>query len=526
MIEIQQQPDLFSLAGNPIRFGVKGSTAIGKNTSSATIYISVLRELRTSDFFEIVVNGEKKTFRVILWLGSQGDNPTDSYVTADAGDLIVKFINAVVTYLDLYEALKKYSFFTQRFTISLNQDRIQLDAKTQEYYAVTLGNHSHREDLDPINITQWEFGNKVFLRDGYSIHRRIVLLPPHAEELVCDDYVGVDGIGCNDSDFAEYFHEKFSTTLNYPSESIAIVQEKWLLKYKAEFNEKATGFESPICESREFFVIPGRLPNLDYYQQLYSGENNLMSTLGIKFLSNYQGIKMLYKDSPEKLSFLFLETGAYLLRCEIQYLDVEGNDDGFEILDMVTLLIESSQLYEFDVSYTRILSLSEKTNIGNYRVYLMKSGKKISDVRNYTISDCKPDLVKQFFFMNFYGVLELAIFHGVEKTTTNYTRKFSNIDQSNTTLPISVHSENEYTVSSGWLSQNHWHWLQEFQSSLQIYEILQNKVLRCSLRNDKTLEITNNNPLKAHSITYIHLIGDVQSYIPRIFDNTFDNTFI
>lgn len=539
MVTIEQSPDPVSLAGNPVCFTARGSNALegaAPGKAQATLYFD--KDLVANDGFYLSVNGERFRFIVIDY-------------TASVDDACSLVLPSGATSMDVVEIAKQLQYhpcLSARFAISSEWDTdqgfIQLEAMSQDAYAVEVESfhlYEKEETNSNISCSQSSQGGMPGLREGYRLHRIVCVTDGNGQETaVADDVLSVDNEGRAKNDIGEYLQPFFSFELQYPVETPVITRPGMFLPYRCRFYEEFQGKSSRIVTSETFHALPGRMSAMDYAVKTSKGEPPCDGA-GYKFLSNYKGVKKVYPDYPEKLFFLLpedFETYSYRLKVVAKF----GKRPEEAYIGNALGTGTKNRLVECNVDYVTVMNALARLDMADsYTVYIERTPRfinagdtvtpvKISEERSYIVEHDKPACLHCYFFINAWGVPETAVLRGRQEMELDISREVNEVKGEEAgQSPLSVRIDKNITVGSGHVTRAEWEWLCEMQRSLQVFELLENRICACTLNNSKSSTV-NEFGLWSHEFTYKYAKEGTRAFeggysYRYLFDSTFNNTF-
>ncbi len=537
MVTIEQSPDPVSLAGNPICFTVAGGNALESTPSGkAKATLRLEQELQAGQGFYLQVNEDKFRFLVTAY---QED-------VEDSGMLVLPSGATSMGAVEVATQLKEHPFFAAHFSITAQtasgQESVLMEAIDGERYVLQLSFSNTNPDGEEMDyayvlLEQEAYGGYPDIKEGYSLHRTVLVQNgARKEEAVSEDVLPVDNEGRCKSDISEFLQPYFSFELQYPVEYPVKAASGMIVAYRCCFHEEVGGMITRRTESDLLHALPGRMSALDYAVKTSLGESPC-DGVGYRFLSNYTGTKKVYPDYPEKLFFLIPEsdkTYLYSLKASVRCRDSQiestiGTGISTKRPNMMECNVDyasvrgaASSLADAD-SYTVWVERRELTSVGSVP-------ERVSEKREFRVERENPANLHCFFFINAWGVPEVAVLRGFRRTELDISREINEVKgEEAAQSPLSVQIDKNITVGSGYVSKDEWEWLCEMQRSLQVFELLPNRILACTLNNQKSSKVDEFG-LYSHEFTYKHAKEGSRAFeggfsYRYLFDSTFDATF-
>lgn len=201
-----------------------------------------------------------------------------------------------------------------------------------------------------------------------------------------------------------------------------------LKKYKVEFFEiydnDGIEYPSPHEYSNEFYVLQGKITDIDYQLLNIKGYNFYSYFIEYKkrFLT-YQPGKYTQTGSLERLYFFInYSTAQDVSLCvAIEYTD---GTTATQVINTESLAAYS--VYEIKTGFTDLgLSTYESSTkiVAKYQVYLTNNGSTISELFTYYLDRRNYTQVRSFCFLNSLGVYDFVSMHGFSEEEINIDRE-------------------------------------------------------------------------------------------------------
>ena len=532
MVIIEKAPDAVSLAGNPVCFTLRGENAMEGTPGKASAKVYIDRELIKGDAFILVVNGTDYRFETV----TQADS------TENALELVLPLNASRMDVVEIAKQIARHPFFAARFNISSNMgdegDYVAFESIENGTYVFEV--RTEDSTSGAFHYEQAAQGGTAKAREDYRLHRAVYLVDDQGTEtLLADNVLSVDDQGRVKNDIGEYLHPHFRFELQYPATETVYPQPGIFLAYRCVFYEEYPGMTGRMTESEVFHALPGRLSAMDYALKTSTGESPCEG-LGYRFLSNYKGVKTVYPDFPEKLFFLlpedFMEF-SYHIKAEARC----GNQTETVDIGPALGLKNEDRLIEYNVDVQTVkASLTTLPDLDGYTIYIEKfprislgepgEGTRVSETREFRVEKNLPASLHCFFFLNAWGVPEVAVLRGSKQTELDISRDINEIEgEEAAQSPLSVRIDKNITVGSGHVSKDEWDWLCEMQRSLQVFELLESRIQACTLNNSKSSKVDEFG-LWSHEFSYKYAKEGSKAFeggfsYRYLFDSTFNETF-
>lgn len=538
MVTIEKSPDPVSLAGNPICFTVVGGNALESAPSGkaqATLYFD--RELSADDGFYLIVNGTQYRFIVTAYTA----------IVDDAGTLVLPQGASSMDVVEIAKQLQSHPYLASHFNIfaqsTTDGNIIRLQALDSGRYAMELRFFYLNPDGDEtgdviVTCEQSSQGGIPAIREDYQLHRVCCIADHTGEEtVVADDVLSVDNEGRTKGDISEYLQPYFSFEFQYPVETPVHTCPGMEVLYRCHFHESVDGKLTRRSSSDTLLALPGRMSAIDYAIKTNKGESPCDGA-GYRFLSNYKGVKTVYPDYPEKLFFLLPEgqDDSYRLKAKAAYRMQQRE----VVIGTVPGLRRETRIIECNVDYGTVMkAFGNMPDIAEYQVWIERTPvastgtsewTKCSEERRFRVNKENPASLHCFFFINAWGVPEVAVLRGHCQTELDITREINEIKgEEAAQSPLSVKMDKNISAGSGYITKEEWEWLCEMQRSLQVFELLPGQILSCTLNNRKSSKM-NEFGMYSHEFTYKYAKEGSRAFeggfsYRYLFDSTFDETF-
>jgi hypothetical protein len=340
----------------------------------------------------------------------------------------------------------------------------------------------------------------------------------YKSELPATEYTGdlIDpnhNFGFAETDIAEIFQKSVNGHFTFPVADQLSVTHSLVEQFRIYCYEI---FGVPPLDNGGLFsgtlnYLQGKLSNFRQGQlnDLRKTFWNMLQETGM-FLSFAPLVKTTDIYAPEKLYFLFAQTGNYKTRV-IQYY----SDDSVAVNDIETYVASKFDVRELIVSYDKIRTNAPKKVI-KYEVFIVDSTNSvISEVRTFVLDYRYQKNARYFLFKNRIGVYEL--FRATGKATKKpknekeivkipLSNKFSQLDkeetQTNNTTTVT------YTINTGYLTKEESDWIQELLDSEDVYWLKMSRAYPVTVQsNSRTASIDDDyNPYSEFDI--LHAIHD------------------
>ena len=491
MIDITEEPNLISFAGNPVIF--EGCSD------------NFILSLGTYAYFELVVSGIDTTIGhsfTLQFAGkslvfkSAGSTGHDGclFGVGYPGQSFNDFANNIYQcFIENYD-IQKY------FTVTLappgaSQRNITLYARQPgSDFSVVLSNVTVSGLGEGINTPGTDdvyrdfFAILCLIRDSYGI--------PIGEDIKPGDF-----IGCARFDISDYIKSKIATwqmtRFEFPELTGNAIRHAWdyLLKYQVSFAESIAGNVRGLHSSDWKYALAGGL-NHELLTSL--NENNLeyfsIPTNKLKFLSWLPTSKYSRSGVLEKLFFLFQDnpTGIqYRMVMIITFTD--GSHKVVNATEQVVFAAYSVVEFKVGFDHLDLVNAQYGKTVQSWEVFLMDSNDDYLSERRIFYNDTRVfDSEKVFFYRNSFSAYDTFRFLGKSELNLEYERqvgttvreeKYSFFNAPD--KQFSAKETESCKANSGWISLQEKNCLRELLLSMEAYEQINNELFQIVVKTAK-----------------------------------------
>lgn len=488
---ISKKPYELAFAGNPMRYLLEPDASGGGGGGQTDGQLSVIQiffsdidtEVGHSMILDIM--GNHRQFTLATEPSHENEFPV-------ADDRHTPQEWAAVAYAYLLNDVQ----LSTAYAISREMDAITLTARVaSEQYDMDLLESTIRG----ISLTMLQYG---MTGTGQTVEGVLMQVWKDGTQKLGEDYKPVNAAGQVRFEIQEYIFSHLKTAppprfrISWPG-GLYRYYNDYILKYRTVFCDKVDGvFQArTYCDPDHVFcyALPGGLSREDLVTNNGAGTDFFsLTTTRKKFLTWAPPSRVTDKTETFSLFFAFQqpEYSTFRLKANIY------NDSVGQTIELTPLLlINTWSVVELFVGYSQL-------NLGNYlsgsvtrwEVYLTDGDDGIiSDVREFILDPRYHENIRYFRFRNSWGAYDSLRCTGVFEASLEHEREKVNIPTEDTetqfNAPLShilVREMQTYKANTGWLTREYLNYLRDFMLSPDIYEISDNRLLKCLLTAKKT----------------------------------------
>jgi len=491
MIDITEEPNLISFAGNPVIYEACSDNYLISLGSPAHFELVVSSiDTTVGHSFHLQFAGKTLIFQSAGFTGFDGLLFEVAYI----GQTFNDFANNIYQcFLSNYD-IQKY------FNVSLDppgtsQRIIKLQAKESGAdCSVVLSNNGVSGVGQGVNTP----GTDDIYTDYFSI---LCLIRDTLNNPIGEDLKPSDFIGCARFDISDYLRSKFSaweiTRFEFPELAGNVRVHGWdyLLKYRVSFAESIAGNVRGLQSDGWKYALAGGLN----HELLTSLNEKYLEYFSIpanksKFLSWLPTTKYSRSGVMEKLFFLFQgnPTGVqYRLVVVITF-----TDGSHKIVNATPQVVYPAfSVMEFKVGFDHLdlVNAQYGKTVQSWEVYLMDSNDDLlSEVRVFYNDTRVFENEKVFFYRNSFSAYDTFRFLGKSELNLEYERQIGTTVREEkytffnaSTKQFSAKETESCKANSGWITLSEKNCLRELLLSTEAYEQIGKELFQIVVKSAK-----------------------------------------
>jgi hypothetical protein len=489
-MRITKKPAQLAFAGNPMRYVLSpdtGGGGGGEIDGQCSVIEIVFNDIDTTpdNSMSVQMPGETRAFTLKTEPFRRDELPV-----ADERSQKEDWAQVCFAYL-----LNDVSL-ASRYTMSMEGATITLQAReASPDYDMTMLESS----IKGITITTVQNGMAA---TGSVVEGVLLQVWKNGAEKIGEDYKPVDENGQVKFDVQEYIysHLKMASPprfrLTIPS-GLYRYYTDYILKYRSVFCDKIDGMFLDRTYSDPDFVFCYALPGGLNRQDLSSNNESLIDFFSLtsvkkKFLSWAPPSRITDKSETFSLFFAFQQPSFNSFRLKANIYDSSQGQ---------TISL-TSQIAVIPWSVVELVAGYSQLNLGNYlsgqitrwEIFLADGDDNIiSDVREFILDPVYHENTRYFRFRNSWGTYDSFRCTGVFESSVEHEREKVVFAPDETETQFNapgnhflVREMQTFKANSGWQTRHFLNYLRDFMLSGDIYEIEQNRLLKCLLTSKKT----------------------------------------
>jgi hypothetical protein len=321
-------------------------------------------------------------------------------------------------------------------------------------------------------------------------------------ELIGEDYKPLDASGSVKFEAQEYIHANLLTVPppRFKLTAAAYFQNvytDYFMKYRTVFTDRSSGVYSQRSYSDPDNVFCYALAGGLNREDLVLNNNLLLDFFNDaatkkKWLTWMPEVRITDKDETHSL-FFAIQQPAYTTYKLMAH--VYSADTGQTISLTPHVNVQYWRVVEFLTGYTQLgLSAYLDGKVNRWELWLVDNANNvISDVQTYVLDEEYRENTRYFRFRNSWGVYDslrcTGVFESIiehEREKVNYIENEPETSYNAPGAHTMVKEAQSFKANTGWLSKDFLTYLRDFMISSDIYEIVDDKLLRCLLTSKKT----------------------------------------
>lgn len=482
---ISEKPKLLVFAGNPMRYRIVPD--VPPDPIESLIEIEFTDVDTTEDHtLEATFLGSTRTFTLKTTPSSQDHLPL-----AGQDQSPEQWAQTI------YEYILNDGQLSAAYDIAINGATISLTAleadSDYDWTDITSG-------ITGVGVTLSQSGQSATPGSVEGVRMQVW---KNGNELIGEDYKPVDSAGEVRFEIQEYVYSQLMMAdpprflLSKPGFFHNVYTDA-ILKYRAVLTNKVNG----VFEQRNYsdpdnifcYALAGGLNREDLVANLADDVDYFgLADTKKKFLTWSPPSRITDRDETHSLFFAFQAPvhRKYTLMCLIR------TDQAS--LEPIAITPEHSitnwTVVEFLVGYGQ-MNLESHTNdtILSWQVYLVDEDEnRISDIREFVIDQKYHENVRYFRFRNSWGAYDSLRCTGIFEDTVEHDRERVTFSSSDAETAYNapgnymlVSETQNFKANTGWLSRTYLNYLRDFMLSTDIYEVDDDRLLKCLLTSKKT----------------------------------------
>lgn len=484
-MEITKKPFLVSFAGNPMRYLLTPGSGGGLQENSV-IEIEFTGIDSTADHeMEVDFMGDTRTF--IL---KATPSTRDHLPLADSGWSAARWCE------ECYNYLLNDRQITDNYLVEIDGAVITLTAKEADAsFDMTMGT----SNVNGVTVNTITAGSSGSTGDVEGV---LCTVFKNGTEKIGEDYKPVDASGNVKFEVQEYI---YASLLQAPSPRFHLVMTSgyyhifndFMMKYRSVFTNKIAG----VFEERSYsdpynvfcYALPGGLNREDLVENnRYNRDWFNLATTKKAWLTWSSPSRITDKVETHSLYFAFQSPAYTQFKLRANLYDGETGSQQ----DLTGLVaITPFSVYEFVAGYNQLdLSTYMNGNVNRWELYLVdNNGNTISDVREFILDEEYHENIRYFRFRNSWGAYDSFRCVGDFESSVGHDRE--RVSYSSDETETSYNAPGAYTMikeaqsfkaNSGWITRDYLNFLRDFMLSKDIYEVEDDRLLKCLLTSKKT----------------------------------------